>query len=89
MGKKVEQMLRDLIQLAEQEFGTSAAPDAVHRMMAQLSQRYGGERVYVEKLPKLISNVRIAAMGTGLPGTALANELHLSVRQVRRIVRGR
>jgi hypothetical protein len=86
---KVETMLRDLVQLAEREFGTSADTGAVHRMMIALSQQYGGERVYIEKLPKLVATVRIASIGTGNATSVLASETGLTQRRIRQIVRGR
>jgi Mor family transcriptional regulator len=82
-------MIRDLVQLAEREFGTSADSGAVQRMMAALSHQYGGERVYIEKLPKLVAQVRMESIGTGLGATVLARDTGLSVRHVRRIVRSR
>jgi Mor family transcriptional regulator len=88
-------MIRDLVKLVEYELGTDLPSDACHRLEAALCRTYGGERMYVPKLPKLVHQVRIAAigssMGTGTsgPSAALAGNMGLSVRQVRRIVRGR
>lgn len=85
-------MIRDLVKMVEHELGTSLPADACHRLEASLCRAYGGERMYVPKLPKLVHQVRIAAIGTGTGNTAsgaLASGMGLSVRQVRRIVRGR
>ena len=84
-------MIRDLVKLVEYELGTDLPSDACHRLEAALCRTYGGERMYVPKLPKLVHQVRIAAIGTGTggPSAALADNMGLSVRQVRRIVRGR
>lgn len=85
-------MIRDLVKMVEYELGTSLPNDACHRLEAALCRSYGGERMYVPKLPKLVHQVRIAAIGTGTGSTAsgaLASGMGLSVRQVRRIVRGR
>ena len=82
-------MIRELVQMVEKERGTTLPRDSAHRIEAALCQQYGGERYYVPKLPKLVAQVRIAAVGTGAPSTVLASETGLSVRQVRRIVRGR
>jgi hypothetical protein len=79
-------MIRDLVQLAEREFGTRADAGAVQRMMAALSHQYGGERVYIEKLPKLVAQVRIASIGTGVGCNLLAKETGLTVRRIRQIV---
>lgn len=85
-------MIRELVQLMEKELGelgVSVPAEGVRRIEAAICQQYGGERHYFQKLPKLVNQVRIAAIGTGMAGTALAGEVNLSVRQVRRIVRGK
>ena len=88
MGK-VDAMIRELIQLVESELKVTLPKDSAPRIKAALCEAYGGERVYIERLPKLIHQVRIQALGTGMSGAALASGLGLSVRQVRRITRGR
>mgnify|MGYP006921298054 CR=1 FL=1 len=82
-------MIRDLVKMVEHELGTSLPADACHRLEASLCRSYGGERMYIPKLPKLVHQVRIAALGTGSASGSLAGSMGLSVRQVRRIVRGR
>lgn len=82
-------MIYELMHLLEKEIGQKLPMESAHRLEAALCQQFGGERVYVPKLPKLVARVRLQAMGTGLATTALAQELNLSTRQVRRITRGR
>jgi hypothetical protein len=88
-------MIRDLVKLVEYELGADLPSDACHRLEAALCRSYGGERMYVPKLPKLVHQVRIAAIGSSAgtsadaASAALAGSMGLSVRQVRRIVRGR
>lgn len=89
MTKKVDAMIRELLNLVEGELGTSLAPDAAQRIKAGLCQAYGGERMYVEKLPKLVHQVRLSSIGTGQATATLAGQMGLSVRHVRRVVRGR
>lgn len=89
MSTEVEKMIRELVQMVEKELGVTMPRDSAHRLEAALCLQYGGERLYVPKLPKLVSQVRMASLGTGMASAALAGELNLSVRQVRRIVRGR
>lgn len=89
MTVEVTEMIRELVQMVEKELGQTLPRDSAHRLEAALCKQYGGERLYVPKLPKLVSQVRLAALGTGLASAALAGELNLSVRQVRRIIRGR
>lgn len=86
---EVSKMIRDLVQMVERELGAKLPTDSVHRVEAALCQQYGGERLYVPKLPKLVHQVRLADIGSGMHGAAVAAEMRLSVRQVRRIVRGR
>ena len=86
-------MIRDLVKMVEYELGTDLPTDACHRLEAALCRTYGGERMYVPRLPKLVHQVRMAAInpgtGSGCQTVALAGSMGLSVRQVRRIVRGR
>ncbi len=83
-------MIRELVRMVEKELGFALPSDATHRLEAALCQQYGGERVYVPKLPKLVHQVRIASLGTATTSMAvLATELGMTSRQVRRIVRGR
>lgn len=82
-------MIRELVQLVERELGTPLPTDSAHRLEAALCRQYGGERLYVPRLPKLVHQVRLASLGTGMATTALAESSGLSVRQVRRVLRGR
>ena len=89
MTAEVSEMIRELVQMVEKELGQALPRDSAHRLEAALCRQYGGERMYIPKLPKLVTQVRVASLGTGMATAALAGELNLSVRQVRRIVRGR
>ena len=89
MSKEVNDMIRELVQMVEKELGTVLPKDSAHKLEAALCQAYGGERMYIPKLPKLVHQVRMASLGTGTASAALAAPMGLSVRQVRRIVRGR
>ncbi len=90
MPKEVSQMIKDLMKILEAELGHSLPQDLQHRAEAQLCQQYGGERVYVPKLPKLVHQVRLTQISTSTAATAHdAARLGLSVRHVRRIQRGR
>lgn len=89
MTAEVSEMIRELVQMVEKELGQALPRDSAHRLEAALCKQYGGERLYVPKLPKLVAQVRVASLGTGMATAAMAAELSLSVRQVRRIVRGR
>lgn len=82
-------MIFELVRLVEQELGHPLPREAAHRLESALCQQFGGERVYVPKLPKLVAQVRLASLGTGMATEALAGQMSLSVRQVRRIVRGK
>jgi len=83
-------MIRDLVRMVEQELGVVLPADAPRRLEAALCQKYGGERLYVPKLPKLVHQVRLAGLGTATTSMAvLATELGMTVRGVRKIVRGR
>lgn len=82
-------MIRDLLQLVEKELGTSLPPGSARRLESALCQQYGGERVYVPKLPKLVNQVRLAALGTGLATGELARQMGVTTRRVRQIIRGR
>jgi len=85
----VNKMIYELVRLMEKELGSALPIETAHRLEAALSEQFGGERVYVPKLPKLVSRVKIAAIGTGLASAALAQELGITVRQVRRIQTGK
>lgn len=90
MPKEVSQMIRDLMKILERELGQPLPSDMPQRLEAQLCQQYGGERVYVPKLPKLQHQVRLTHLSTSTAATHEdAARLGLSVRQVRRIRRGR
>lgn len=83
-------MIRDLMKILEREIG-HPLPDATHhKVEAELCQQYGGERLYVPKLPKLVHQVRLTHISTSTAATHEdAVRLGLSVRQVRRIRRGK
>lgn len=83
-------MIRELVQMVEKELGTTLPHDSSQRLQEALCRQYGGERVYIPKLPKLVHQVRVAQLGTGTSATqAMANGVGLSIRQVRRLLRGR
>jgi hypothetical protein len=92
---KVANMIRELVLMVEKETGHPLPEGATNRIAAALSQRYGGEEMYVPKLPKLIHTVRLASMGTssvfehGTGLAALGTYLGRSPRTVRRILRGK
>ena len=83
-------MIRDLVKMVEDELGKPLPDGSAHRLEAALCRDYGGERMYVPKLPKLVHQVRVAELGTSTSATMeLAGRMGLSVRQVRRVMRGR
>lgn len=81
-------MILELVRLVEQELGTALPNGCAHRIEAALCQQFGGERVYVQKLPKLVHQVRLASLGTGTAAGALGQAIGRSPSQVRRILRG-
>ena len=85
MTKKVDAMIADLVQMLEKELGNQLPRDTAQRIKARLSETYGGERLYVEKLPKLVHQVRMASLGSGMASTAMAQHLGVTVQHVRRI----
>lgn len=89
MTKEVSEMIFELMRLVEKEIGTKLDHDAAYRIEEAICRQYGGERVYVQKLPKLVAQVRIAALGTGVATTAMAQATGLSPRRIRQIVRGK
>lgn len=89
MSQEVNDMIRDLVQMVEKELGTPLPPGSAHRLESALCQQYGGERVYVPKLPKLVNQVRMASLGTGMATGELALRMGVTTRRVRQIIRGR
>lgn len=89
MTTEAHQMIQELVRMVEQELGAALPPDSAHRLEAALCRAYGGERVYVPKLPKLVAQVRVAALGTGSSSAEIGRAIGISARHVRRIVRGR
>jgi Mor family transcriptional regulator len=89
MSKKVNDMIRELVQMVEKELGQPMPAGSAHRLEEALCRQYGGERLYLPKLPKLVAQVRLAAIGTGQANAELAGQMGVSVRQVRRYLRGR
>lgn len=81
-------MIRELVQMVEKEIGTRLPADSAHRLEAALCRQYGGESLYVPKLPKLVAQVRLAALGTGLATSVMAQKLGVTPRRVRQILRG-
>lgn len=86
---EVNEMIRELVQMVENELGTSLPPDSSRRLEEALCRQYGGERVYVPKLPKLVNQVRITALGTGKATMELAGALGVTPRRVRQLLRGK
>lgn len=82
-------MIRELVQMVEKELGISLPADAPHRLESALCRQYGGTTLYVPKLPKLVLQVRIGALGTALPTTVLAEHLGVSPRRIRQVLRGK
>lgn len=80
-------MIFELMKLVEQELGTKLDSDAAYRMEAALCKQYGGERMYVPKLPKLVAQVKLASLGTGMATAELAKQMGISRQHVWRIVR--
>jgi len=71
-------MIRELVQMFERELGTAAPTDMAYRLEKALCDKYGGERLYVPKLPKLVNQVKLSELGTGIgPGEA-AKQLGIS-----------
>jgi hypothetical protein len=67
-------------------------PDAAGTAaMVAAHQLYGGERLYIPKLPKLGNAVKVqhATLTEGGDPAAVATATGLSVRHVRRLMRGR
>lgn len=90
MSEEVSDMIRELVRMVEQELGQALPAESASRLEAALCRQYGGERVYVPKLPKLVNQVRLSQLGTGTSATAaMASGMNMSVRQVRRLMRGR
>lgn len=86
---EVSAMIRELVRMFEKELGTALPTDSAHRLEAALCRQYGGERLYVPKLPKLVHQVQMVALGTGMGTLKLAGQMGISVRQLRRVARGR
>jgi hypothetical protein len=84
-------MSLEIIRMVATAMGTSLDKTTETRIYADVCQAFGGERLYWPKLPKLQHQVRLSSVGTANPTAsgAMALEIGRSVRQVRRIVRGR
>ena len=89
MPKEVSQMIHDLMKILERELGQPLPDGTQHRVEAQLCQQYGGERVYVPKLPKLVRSVELARHGTGLKSGELSTRARIPLRTVQRLRSGR
>lgn len=89
MTKKVDAMIQELVHLIEKELGLTLPGDSAHRVKEALCRQYGGERLYAPKLPKLIHQVRMTALGTAESTSALAGAMGLTVRRIQQLKRGR
>jgi Mor family transcriptional regulator len=87
MAKEISEMIYELVRLVEQELGTKLHPESAFRLESALCKQFGGESVYVPKLPKLVKQVRLAAIGTGIATAELAREMGISRQHVWRIMR--
>lgn len=63
-------------------------PEAARRAEVRIRQQFGGERVYVQRLPKQVRQVQVAELST-CTQIVTAERTGLSVRQVRRIKNGK
>lgn len=83
-------MINDLMQFIRDEAGIELAPEVSRRVLARASQAYGGERVYVAKLPKLDRQERIqAAKAAKREVREVAKVAGISERHARRILHGK
>jgi Mor family transcriptional regulator len=81
-------IINEVISLTESKLGTAMGRDQRRQVLESVAQSYGGERHYLPKMPKLVAQVRVEAIGTSMGQTDVAKAVGMSVRQVRRIVRG-
>jgi Mor family transcriptional regulator len=87
-GRTMIDIINDIISLTESKLGTAMAREQRRQVIEAVAHHYGGERHYLPKLPKLVAQVRVEAIGTGVPQAEIAGAIGLSVRQIRRITRG-
>lgn len=82
-------MINDLLKMVEKELGTPLPDGCAQRLHSGLCQAYGGERVYVPKLPKLVHQVRLVELGTAVSIKERAVKMEITTRRVRQLLRGR
>lgn len=86
-GKKLGEIINEL--LAAIRAAGVAVPDNVAREVEVHARReFGGERIYIPSLPKQARAVQIAKLNK-MDDLQVAQRTGLSIRQVRRIKRGR
>lgn len=83
-------MIHFILQQLRRQPGVVIPDEAGTAALAAAHATYGGERLYVPKLPKLQGAVRVSAEGCGtLTQAQIAQVTGKSIRTVRRIQRGR
>jgi hypothetical protein len=89
MSKEVSNMIRDLLQMVEKELDVKLPAASAHRVESALCLQYGGERVYVPKMPKRVNQVRLVELGTASSILDRALTLGVTTRRVRQLLKGR
>lgn len=94
---EVMDVIRDLMQFIREESGIDISTDIARRVEARACATYGGERMYLPKLPKLQSQQGISrrqrqvqmAKAELKKTRDIAEKVGISQRQARRILNGK
>ena len=84
-------MIHEIIAMLRRQ-GVTMPDQVVRDVSAEFHHLHGGERTYIPKLPKLVGQMRLQALGTA---TATMSQAQISlatglqVRQIRRLKNGR
>jgi hypothetical protein len=85
MSKRIDAMITDLLQMVEKELGRPLPGTSAQAIKTGLSQRYGGERVYIPAWPKAVARFQINSIGASLSTREAAARLGFTQRQVQRL----
>lgn len=94
---EVMDVIRDLIKFIREESGIELNTDIARKVEARACSTYGGERLYLPKLPKLQSQQGVSARrravmqaSTSMSSTReIAASVGISQRRVRQILNGK
>jgi hypothetical protein len=87
---EVTDVFSDLMSFIREEAGIEIAPEQQKRILARFNRHFGGEKIYVAKLPKLERQERIqAAQSEKKQVREVAESAGISERHARRLLRGK